>query len=411
MPAVRILMYCNDSRGWGSTFRTLSIAALLSRTLQECSILVLTDLATIGRFKLAERVDYVHLPSLGPRDGQNHSQQGLNIEYDNSLRIRRKIAQSAIRTFRPDLVMLDDSLLNLPEEMQKILACVAEDLPQAKMIWGMSDTLGEPEWVYRQWAKNQVLSVLDRYAHEILIFGVQHLFDMAEAYRVPAQIAAKFVYTGYLVREAVPPRRVSENIAAMNRALPMIMLTPAGNADDFALIDAYLRLLESDSGMPAARSFIVASSAIRSRDKQALAQRARKLRHVTFQRFGKHALHYIRFADLVICAGGYDVLCEVLGHRKMAIVVPNSRQCPENSYRARLLQERGLVKVMLPGDCQPHALREMVSALLFSGRRATPPSLYDNLAFDGFAKIGERIRRITGLAASNCPPVEMKAAS
>jgi predicted glycosyltransferase len=381
--------------------------------LEECSILVLTDFATIGRFKLAERVDYVHLPGLGPRDGRNYSPHGLSLEYNNSLRIRRKIAQSAIRTFRPDLVILDDSLLNLPEEMQRIVAAVAEDLPQAKIIWGMSDTLGEPEWVYRQWAKNEVLGVLDRYAHEILIFGVQRLFDVAEAYRVPARIAAKFVYTGYLLRQAVPPRRVSENVAAMNRALPMIMLTPAGNADDFALIDAYLRLLESDSGLPAVRSFIVAGSAIRSRDKQALAQRARKLQHVTFQRFGKHALHYVRFADLVICAGGYVVLCEVLGHRKMAIVVPNSKECPDNSCRARLLQERGLVKVMLPSDYHPLALREMVSALLFSGPRLMPKSLHDELAFDGFAKTVERIRRTIPLcgAIGEPQPMEIRAAS
>ncbi len=412
MPSLRILMYSNDSRGWGCTFRTLSIAALLSRMSEDCSILVLTDLPTVGRFKLAERVDYVHLPSLGRKDHRSHATRGLNIEYDNTLRIRRKIAQSAIRTFRPDVVMLDDSLFNLPEEMQKIVACLAEDLPQAKIVWGLPDTLGEPAWVRRQWVKNEVFEILARFAHEILVFGVRRLFDAAEAYGMPAHIAEKIFYTGYLVQQSVPPRRVSETVAAMNRALPMIMLAPGGSSEDFAFVDAYLRFLESRSGAPAMQSLIVAGPAIRSSDKRALAQRARKLQHVSFQRFGKHALRYIRHSDLVICTGDYDVMCEVLGHRKMAIVVPDAADHPDNACRARLLQERGAVKVMLPGDYHPLALREAISAVLCGGPSLAPKSLHEELAFDGFARIVERLRRITESATfARRQPVEIRAAS
>ena len=93
MSSLRILMYCNDSRGLGQTARTLNIATSLSRALDNCSILVLTDLSTVGRFRLAERVDYVHLPVI---ENRPHQAGSLNIEHENKLRIRRKIAQSAI---------------------------------------------------------------------------------------------------------------------------------------------------------------------------------------------------------------------------------------------------------------------------------------------------------------------------
>jgi predicted glycosyltransferase len=339
--------------------RTLDIAASLCKALDECSILVLTDLATIGRFKLANKVDYIHLPALNSRDRQSSLSPGLNIEYGNTLKMRRKIAESTIKTFHPDLVMLDDSLLDVPYayDTQKIVSGLAEELPNAKVVWGLSDTLGEPSTVIRQWARYEVLALLDRFADEIFVFGTRQIFDVAKAYRVPERIAQKFIYTGYLTRRAVPPRRVGVAISQTNQALPMVVLATEGSSRDFAMIDAYLRFLESDAGGLEVRSFIVAGPTIGSQEKRHLAVRAKKLPNVVFHRFGKHLLHYVRYADLVICNGGYNVMCEILAHRKTAIVVPNLTEQPDNVCRARLFQERGLVTVMQPSEFHPRLYR------------------------------------------------------
>lgn len=178
MSSLRILMYSNDSLGWGHTLRTLSVASALSKAWQDCSILVLTDLSNIGRFKLPERTDYVHLPSLSIRDHESYLNGRLNLETENTLRIRRKIAQSALRTFRPGLVIFDDSLLDIPSEMRKILSCVTDELPDARVLWGLPDTLGEPQYVMRQWRANGVLEAFE-HAHEILIYGAESMCDYA----------------------------------------------------------------------------------------------------------------------------------------------------------------------------------------------------------------------------------------
>jgi len=407
MSSLRILMYCNDSRGWGQTTRTLSIAASLSKALEDCSILVLTDLSTVGRFRLAERVDYVHLPVVETTGPHSHLFGGLNIDYENKLRIRRKIAQSAIKTFRPEIVMLDESLLHHPEEAQRTVDCIRDELPAAKIVWGLSDTLGAPEWVMRQWTRNGVAEIFENFAEAIFVFGAAQVFDVAANYQAPEAVARKIFYTGYLARAGMPSRRVCQNVAQLNRHLPLVMLCPASGANDSAMVEGYLRFLEKQTGGLALQSLIIAGPAIGSHEKRRFIQRAQKLPNVNFQRFGKHMLQYVRFADLVIGAGEYNLTCEILAHRKTAVAVPSPRQQPADFYRAHLLHGRGLLKLVAPEDYHPAMLQDLIGKALFSGPRLMQKSQYDGIPLDGLTKIAERIRDLGGLSQ----PATLKMAS
>ena len=395
MSGLRILMYSNDSLGLGHTSRALAIAKTLSKAMEDCSILVLTDLSTIGKFRLPERVDYVHLPNLGPKDNARPSLSGLNLEYANTLKIRRKIAQSAIKTFMPGIVMLDDSLLSIPHEMQKIVSCIADELPRARVFWCLSDTLGDSEYVRRHWAEAGILRVLDRFADEILVFGSPRIFDLEREYQLPKSIAQKLFYTGYLKRPVQPPRRVREEMARMDRSLPMVMLTPSGGAEDLVRFDAYLRFLEAYPNRARLRSFIVVGPAIKTHEKRALVMRARKLPNVVVQRFSKHMLSYIRYADLVIGNGAYDVMCEVLAHRRSAIIVPNAKVYPDRHSRAQIFRSRGFVTVMQPGECHTQNFSTIIPDFLFGGPRLKSTN-YDDIPMTGFTKILERVQSVAG---------------
>ena len=398
MSSLRILMYSNNSRGLGNTARTLHIATSLSKVLEDCSILVLSDLSSIGRFRLVERVDYVHLPVLDA-DVLGRSRHGLNIEHDGKLRMRRKLAQSVIKTFRPHVVMLDESLFNYPLEMQRLIAGIAEELPHAKVVWEFSDIWGAPEWVTQQWTKNRVEEALESFGDEILIFGARHLFDLAENYRLSERIAGKLVYTGYLAPHAVPSHRVSRNFAKLHRIPPSVMLCPGDGASDFAMIDGYLRFLEKKAAGLVVQSFIFCCPSVQSHEKQLLAHRARKLPNVEFHRFGKNTLQYVKFADLIICDGDYNLTSELLSHKKMALVVPQAQERPDNFARAHLFQKHGLVRVMQAEAYHPLALQETIIELLFNGPRLVQKSQYKTIPFDGFANIADRIRNLAGRAA------------
>ncbi len=398
MSSLRILMYSNASEGSGHTSRAICIAAALAQALPDCSILVLTDLATIGRFKLAERIDYIHLPVLNGKPHGQYALPGLHLSAENMLKIRRKIVSSAVKTFQPDIVMLDDSLLNFPFEMQKLVVGIAEAAPQARMIWGLSDTLGEPATVRQQWAQYEIQPLFEQYADTIWVLGAPQFFDVAREYCLSANIARKLTYIGYLAFHNFPSRRVRENLVSLNRHLPLIALAPEGGANDFAMVDAYLRFLENRAAENTIQSLIVAGPGIASPQKHALAQRAQRLPNVIFHRSGKHALDYLRFAEVVICDGGYNAMCAILAHRKKTIVVPSlSSQGGANYHRARLFQKRGLVTMIPPQEYDAAVLEKTIVAMLRDRPRFLPRPCYEEIAIDGVAKIIAQIAQWVGL--------------
>lgn len=397
MSSLRILMYSNDKRGGGHTSRTITIATSLSQTMGECSVLVLTDLATIGRFKFSERTDYVHLPGLKPMNGRGHLLHGLHIDAGSILKIRRKIIQSTLRTYQPDLVILDDSLLDLPGEMQKVVSCLVEGPVKPRIIWSWSDTLGEPSYVIPYFRKNEVLPVLERCADRILVLGSQKVFDVARCYELPQAIARKIVYTGYL---ALPPwPQHHERPSPAKSRLPLVMLVPGGGRNDHVLLDCYLQSLERHAAALQIQSYVVAGPAIRSHEKQAYARRAQKLPGVIFHRFGKHMLHDLRHADLVICSGGYEVMCEVLAHRKSALVIAGAAEPPDNFCRGRMLQMRGLITMMPQEECTPEALAQMIASLLASDSLVASKSQYEEISLAGLAKMTASVQGLLNVAA------------
>jgi predicted glycosyltransferase len=410
MSSLRILMYSNASEGSGHTSRAICIAAALAESLPDCSILILTDLTTIGRFKLAERIDYIHLPVLNGKPHGQYALPGLHLSAENMLKIRRKIVLSAVKTFQPDIVMLDDSMLNFPFEMQKLVVGIAEAAPQARMIWGLSDTLGEPATVRQQWARYEIQPLFEHYADTIWVFGAPQLFDVVREYHLSSNIVRKLTYTGYLAVHNFPSRRVRENLVSLNRQLPLVALTPEGGANDFTMVDAYLRFLENRAAANAIQSLIVTGPGIASPQKHALAQRAQRLPNVIFHRSGKHALDYLRFAEVVICDGGYNTMCAILAHRKKTIVIPSLplpcvawrqqrhlRQGGANYHRARLFQKRGLVTMIPPQEYDAAVLEETIVAMLHDRPRFLPRPCYEEIALDGVAKITAQIAQWAGL--------------
>src|SRR5262245_6139566 len=122
-------MCCYDQRGLGRTSRTLDIASALASSLPDCSILVLSNLSIVGRFRAPMGVDVVRMPSIGPAGAAEAGAERTPIERDRALRIRRTLAERTVESFHPDLVVIDRDPSHLPAEMQAVLTFVREKLP------------------------------------------------------------------------------------------------------------------------------------------------------------------------------------------------------------------------------------------------------------------------------------------
>lgn len=396
MSSLRILIYHSQDQRETRTSRLLSMVASLSQALEDCSILILTDLASLNRSKIPAKVDYIHLPAINPEHSTYSPTTGLNIEHADLRKLRGEIAQGALKTFRPDLVLFDDDMLDFchVREIEKLAAYITGELSRTKIVWGLSDTLGEPEFVIAQWAATGALRLFDRYADELLVFGAREIFDLAQAYQMPERVARKLIYTGYLTCRTAP-RRIGGKARPTNRRRPVILLALEGGTESFGLIDTYLQSLERRGSALPIRSLIVAGPGLRSHQKRELAWRAQRLGNVYFHRDGEQLLHYARRADLIICEAKYEVMSEILPHCKMAMVMPNANQRSKHSFRARLLQAHGLV-TMMPDDGHPTAMRRRILKMLAREAPAMKRSLLGSMILDGFAKTAERVQHITG---------------
>jgi predicted glycosyltransferase len=99
---------------------------------------------------------------------------------------------------------------------------------------------------------------------------------------------------------------------------------------------------------------------------------------------------------LVICNGRYEVMGEVLAHHKLALIIPSRTESLDNFYRAKLLQQRGLATILPPTECHPLTLREMMIRLLCNGMQFRRKPRHQEMFFDGFSRIAERVQLLTG---------------
>lgn len=72
-------------------------------------------------------------------------------------------------------------------------------------------------------------------------------------------------------------------------------------------------------------------------------------------------------ADLVVCMGGYNTICEVLTQHTPALIIPRETPRKEQLIRATRLKEQGLLDFIAWTEVTPHLLREKIFALLRDG--------------------------------------------
>lgn len=398
MSSLRILMYCHDRLGLSHAMRTMTVASHLAEHLADCSILVLTDLSIIGRFKFPQNVDYVHLPGIANKSKSSQYAGSLNIELEETLSIRRKIIKSAAKTFQPDFFIVERDPFGPHDEIQRILSSMREHLPKTKIIWGLSDVIGDPEMVRREWSRDDFYRMLEQYCDEIWVYGEQGIFDQISNYQIPAAVASKYYHIGYLKPPHAAVNAAHKDIIKLHQnKKPYLLVTAGSGAEGFKLIDSYLRTVERAGEALPYQSLIVTGPMMRTRDKVVLKERAEKLPGVIFHRFSKHVLQYVKHAHLVVSTGGYNTLCEILSYRKKAIFAPALKPPQEHMLRSEIFQKLGLVKRLHPKELTADRLAEVIEAGLFGSHELTVHPADRKVPLEGLAKIVERIEFLGGL--------------
>jgi predicted glycosyltransferase len=386
-----ILMYSHDTYGLGHIRRTMAIASHLCS--DGVNILILTGSPIAGRFKFPERIDFVRIPGMIKKTNEEYRPLSIKINPRHALDIRKNIITATAKAFQPHLFIVDKEPLGLKKEVLPTLRWIRRCLPQSHTILGLRDIMDDAETVRRDWAKKNVYRNLDELYSEIWIYGNQDFYDPIQEYAIPEPIQRKMLFTGYIPRRQ-PNRKAARRIREDLGIGPdekLVVLTPGGGGDGYALMDTYLAMLERETTSTPFRSVLVTGPFMPREERKKVFKRARRRGAATFL-FFRQMEKLMAAADLVVSMGGYNTLSEVLSQGTPSLVIPREKPRLEQLIRARAFHAQGLIDYIPWGEYTPATLYQRIQGLLEAPRRYR--EALERFQFTGIDTMRRRIDRL-----------------
>ena len=171
----RLLIYSHDSFGLGHLRRCRAIAHDLVDRYPQLSVLILSGSPIIGSFDFKSRVDFVRVPGVIKLKNGDYTSLKLNINLSKTLEIRESIIAHTASIFDPDVFLVDKEPLGLRGEVEETLDLLTRR--GRRCVLGLRDVMDDPQSLYQEWERKGVYPALDRYYHDIWVYGVPEMFD------------------------------------------------------------------------------------------------------------------------------------------------------------------------------------------------------------------------------------------
>lgn len=380
----RVLFYSHDSFGLGHIRRTLSLCDAVRQRYDEASLLVLTGSSSVSSLPIPAGVDWVKLPCVTKADDGEYRSRYLPIGFDAIRSVRREIIYSTAQAYRPSLVFVDNVPLGLKGELRRTLESVRRWNPDVRVVLTLRDILDEPRKTIDTWKRERTAESIERFYDDVVVYGSADVFDFAREYDLPARLAARCHYAGYIRRD--PQGNVAELKA---RLAPdgerLVLVTVGGGGDGHRLIHEYLSGLDASgaAGIGAnVRSLVVCGPEMALAERQQIRTRYAHRRDVSIIDFTPDLVTTMAAADVVVGMGGYNTICEILSLAKPAVIMPRVRPRLEQWIRCSRLADLGLLRVVNPDGNAAAALMTQVRAAL-----AGPPPETSRLNLSGLCTL------------------------
>lgn len=345
-PPLSVLLYSHDSQGLGHVKRNLALAHHIAARIAGEAVrgLIVSGLAHNPLFTLPEGFDWLALPGIAKKNGA-YVPRRLSGSLSDTLALRSALLESALVAFSPDLVVVDRHPLGVGRELEAPLRALKRSRPQARVVLGLRDILDEPTVAAREWADLGGASILDGLIDQVWIFGDPSIHDATSTGEVPAALASRAIFTGYLAdgRTDVDPHP-----GPIKR--PFVLTTVGGGSDGGRIVEA-----AAGARIPEGHDHLVVAG---PQLDDASIERACSLAGptTTVVRTCPGLAHRIREAAAVISMGGYNTVCEILAADTPALIVPREVPRLEQTIRARALAGAHLIDTLSQADATPEAL-------------------------------------------------------
>jgi predicted glycosyltransferase len=280
--------------------------------------------------------------------------------------VRESIITATARTYRPQLILVDDAPAGLSRELVRGLAFLRRATPHVEIVLGLKEIIEEPAKLRAQWESSGAYQLVEEIYDRILVFGDRRIGDPVIDLGLSPAVAAKTTFCGYLF-DATKTSRAADVRARLGLAdaeTPLIVVTTGGGKADTSVVGAYLETVRSHLRARVA-SFVTMGPLLPAGERAELERLADGLPDLTIVPYAPDLRAYLEAADLVVIRGGYNTVCEVIGLGKRAIVVPRERWY-EQEVRAERLAQYGVLSLLSAEDLSPATLARTIESVLGS---------------------------------------------
>lgn len=364
----RFLLYAHDGQGLGHTRRSLAIARALTHLDDQAAVLVATGTESPELFEIPPRVDILRLPAIRKVTNTQYISRRLSLTRPEIGRLRSGVLEATVEAFEPDVILADKHPAGVGGELLPAL-----ELNRAhgrRAAAGFRDILDDPATVRAEWAQEDTLGTIARHHQRILVYGQPDIVDHVRDYRIPAHLAARVEYCGYVTDAGALPVT-----ASLPGRRPLVIATAGGGEDGCELFEAFLGAADGagwDAHLVAGPMAAAFAGSLRARCAGA---------GVTFHTTMPALAGVIASADAVVCMGGYNTLLEVVAAGTPAVCLPRRYPRTEQAIRAERFAAMGLVSTL---ESSVHgALRAAVDRALVQDRRLLRARTRERLDLNG----------------------------
>ena len=336
-------------------------AAIIVRALRRRGIAVafVSGGAPDGDMDL-EGATLVQLPPAFSADAQFsaiHDERGQPI--DDAWRAKRKqILLDRFAEIRPELLLIEMFPFGRRQfafELEPLVeAAKARGIPVAISLRDVLVAKNKPK------RNAEILAMVNRHVSAVLVHGDPALVRLDATFPAAAEIKPPVIYTGYVAEAAVLERRGAPG--------EEILVSAGGGAVGGPLLRAVLAARPATT-VAESPWRLIAGPNLPDQEFSSLA--ANLPAKVTLERFRRDFPALMAKARLSISQAGYNTVMDILATGARALVLPFAEGAEsEQTLRARLLAERGLLALLEPPFEPARVARAIDEALL----RPPPPA-------------------------------------
>jgi len=366
-----VLFYSHNGVGVGHLQRQLDLATAYRERHADAAILLATGSHAASMFEFPDGIDFVKLPSLVMVDRyRTWRPRDMPLPLEQVVALRSELLEQLVDGFAPDLLVADFMPAGPYGELLPALERL--DLRGGRAIAGFRDVIDEPRFVRGLWAETGVYDVLREHYAAICVYGDPRMTDFVEDYALDEELAGKLHYCGYLGRTTGQ----ASDLPLYER--PFVLASCGGGVDGSGMLEAFIEAA-GELGPALGGSWLAVTGPLMSYEEHLRLVRLAERRSAIVRRVVPDLRAHVALADCVVSMPGYNSVCDILTHRRPAVLVPRPGPSKEQQVRAERLCEWGVAQLVLAPELADGRLASQIShALEAPPPPAAPVSLEGN---------------------------------